>query len=74
MGTIVSIKQELLDQIEDELMGLLYRNDPDDWDHLLISHRINDRISRIKNNIGFPKVKYNDINTRHNKLRHRNSG
>lgn len=68
---VIDIREDLLDILDVEVNEILYQNDPEDWEGLLNKSRINDRITRIRDNIGFPKVKYNDKDFRHNKLRHR---
>lgn len=70
---VIDIKELLLDMVEEEVLELFYGNDFENWERLLLSRRINDRITRIKQNIGFPKVKYNgDKDTRHDNIRYRN--
>jgi hypothetical protein len=75
MGSLINIRQVLLEKVEDETLSILYNNDPVLWEKLLLSHRINDRIKRIKDNIGFPRGQYNDSYnyTRYNNLRYRDS-
>ena len=71
---IIDVREHLLDAIEVEIFEILTTRDQSTKESRLFFRRVNDRIIRIKDNIGFPKAKQNDKDIRQNDkdIRHNN--